>query len=90
VLVVVSVFLVSYVGLFDKIVGGSYVVIVDFGDFGGIFIGVEVIYCGVIVGKVDWLRFIDGGVFVDLRFERGMCVFCDIIVVVENCLVVGE
>jgi phospholipid/cholesterol/gamma-HCH transport system substrate-binding protein len=89
-LVAVSVLSASYVGLFDKIAGGSYVVTADFGDSGGIFTGAEVTYRGVTIGKVDRLRLTDGGVLVDLRLDRGSQVPRDTIAVVENRSAVGE
>ncbi len=89
-LVAVSVLSASYVGLFDKIAGGSYVVTADFGDSGGIFTGAEVTYRGVTVGKVDRLRLTDGGVLVDLRMHRGTEVPRDTLAVVENRSAVGE
>jgi phospholipid/cholesterol/gamma-HCH transport system substrate-binding protein len=89
-LVAVSVLSARYVGLFDKVAGGSYVVTADFGDSGGIFTGAEVTYRGVTVGKVDRLRLTDGGVLVDLRMHRGSQVPRDTLAVVENRSAVGE
>ena len=89
-LVAVSVLSARYVGLFDKVAGGSYVVTADFADSGGIFTGAEVTYRGVTVGKVDRLRLTDGGVLVDLRMHRGSQVPRDTLAVVENRSAVGE
>ncbi|MGN6302318.1 MAG: MCE family protein [Angustibacter sp.] len=89
-LVAVSVLSANYVGLFDKVAGGRYVVTADFGDSGGIFTGAEVTYRGVTIGKVDRLRLTDGGVLVDLRLDRGAHVPRDTVAVVENRSAVGE
>jgi phospholipid/cholesterol/gamma-HCH transport system substrate-binding protein len=89
-LVAVSVLSARYVGLFDRVAGGSYVVTADFADSGGIFTGAEVTYRGVTVGKVDRLRLTDGGVLVDLRMHRGSRVPRDTLAVVENRSAVGE
>ncbi len=89
-LVAVSVLSARYIGLFDKVAGGGYVVTADFGDSGGIFTGAEVTYRGVTVGSVDRLRLTDGGVLVDLRMHRGTQVPRDTIAVVENRSAVGE
>lgn len=89
-LLAVSVLSARYVGLFDKVAGGSYVVTADFGQSGGIFSGAEVTYRGVTVGRVDRLRLTDGGVLVDLRMNRGSRVPRDTLAVVENRSAVGE
>src|SRR3954447_15702439 len=86
----VSVLSAGYVGLFDKVAGGAYVVTADFADSGGIFSGAEVTYRGVSVGRVDRLRLTDGGVLVDLRLHRGSRVPRDTLAVVENRSAVGE
>lgn len=89
-LLAVSVLSAKYVGLFDRIAGGSYVVTADFADSGGIFTGAEVTYRGVTVGRVDRLRLTDGGVLVDLRMDRDARVPRDTEAVVENRSAVGE
>ncbi|HET8617124.1 MAG TPA: MCE family protein [Actinomycetales bacterium] len=89
-LVAVSVLSARYVGLFDRLAGGSYVVTADFADSGGIFRGAEVTYRGVTVGKVDRLRLTEGGVLVDLRMDSGSRVPRDTEAVVENRSAVGE
>ncbi|GAB3595836.1 MlaD family protein [Angustibacter peucedani] len=89
-LAAVSLLSARYVGLFDKVAGGSYVVTADFANSGGIFTGAEVTYRGVTVGKVDRLRLTDGGVLVDLRMDRGAEVPRDTLAVVENRSAVGE
>jgi phospholipid/cholesterol/gamma-HCH transport system substrate-binding protein len=89
-LVAVSVLSARYVGLFDRLAGGSYVVTADFADSGGIFDGAEVTYRGVTVGRVDRLRLTEGGVLVDLRMDRDTKVPQDSEAVVENRSAVGE
>jgi phospholipid/cholesterol/gamma-HCH transport system substrate-binding protein len=89
-LVAVSLLSARYVGLFDRLAGGSYVVTADFADSGGIFTGAEVTYRGVTVGRVDRLRLTDGGVLVDLRMDSGTRVPRDSEAVVENRSAVGE
>jgi phospholipid/cholesterol/gamma-HCH transport system substrate-binding protein len=89
-LVAVSLLSARYVGLFDRLAGGSYVVTADFADSGGIFSGAEVTYRGVTIGRVDRLRLTDGGVLVDLRLDRDSRVPRDSAAVVENRSAVGE
>lgn len=89
-LVAVSVLSARYVGLFDRVAGGSYVVTADFADSGGIFTGAEVTYRGVTIGKVDRLRLTEGGVLVDLRMDADSRVPRDSEAVVENRSAVGE
>ncbi|MFL6100240.1 MAG: MCE family protein [Actinomycetales bacterium] len=79
-----------YVGLGDKLFGGSYVVTADFADSGGIFSGAEVTYRGVQVGRVDRLRLTPGGVLVDLRLDKGTRVPTDAKAVVADRSAVGE
>ena len=67
----VAILSASYVGLTDKIAGGSYVVSADLAQSGGIFVGAEVTYRGVTVGKVEALRLSGDGVAVDARLDRG-------------------
>ena len=70
-LVAVSVLSARYVGLFDKVAGGSYVVTADFGDSGGIFTGAEVTYRGVRVGQVSAMHLTREGVDVVLAIDKG-------------------
>jgi len=86
----VSVLSASYVGLTDKVLGGSYVVSADLADSGGIFVGAEVTYRGVTVGSVEGLRLNGDGVLVDARLDRGTEVPADTRAVVENRSAVGE
>lgn len=86
----VSLLSARYVGLWDRLVGGQYVVSADFADSGGIFVGSEVSYRGVQVGRVEKLRLSRDGVVVDARIRRGVRIPKDTVVVVENRSAVGE
>lgn len=88
--VLVAVLSANYVGLTDKIAGGSYVVSADLAQSGGIFVGAEVTYRGVTVGKVETMRLSGDGVVVDARLDRGTEVPKDARAVVENRSAVGE
>ena len=89
-LVTVSVLSARYVGLYDRVAGGQYVVSADFAESGGIFVGSEVSYRGVQVGRVERLRLSDDGVIVDARIRRGVQIPKDTVAVVENRSAVGE
>ncbi|HET8593773.1 MAG TPA: MlaD family protein [Intrasporangium sp.] len=86
----VAVLSAGYVGLTDRILGGSYRVSADLAQSGGIFVGAEVTYRGVTVGKVEGLRLSRDGVLVDARLDRGTEVPKDTRAVVENRSAVGE
>jgi phospholipid/cholesterol/gamma-HCH transport system substrate-binding protein len=89
-LVTVSVLSARYVGLYDRVAGGQFHVTADFAQSGGIFVGSEVSYRGVTVGRVDDLRLSKDGVIVDTKIERGVSIPKDTKVVVENRSAVGE
>jgi phospholipid/cholesterol/gamma-HCH transport system substrate-binding protein len=89
-LVTVSVLSARFVGLTDRVMGGTYLVAADFADSGGIFKGSEATYRGVTVGKVEALRLKKGGVLVQVRFDRGTQIPRNTIAVVENRSAVGE
>ena len=89
-LVTVSVLSARYVGLYDRVVGGQYHVSADFEQSGGIFVGSEVSYRGVTVGRVADLRLSKDGVVVDAKIQRGVVIPKDTKVVVENRSAVGE
>ena len=89
-LVTVSILSARFVGLTDRIMGGTYLVSADFADSGGIFQGSEATYRGVTVGKVEALRLDKGGVLVRVRFNRGTKIPKDTLAVVENRSAVGE
>ncbi len=79
-----------YIGLTDALLGGTYVVSADLAESGGIFVGAEVTYRGVTVGRVEQLRLEGDGVVVDARLDRGTEVPRDTRAVVENRSAVGE
>jgi phospholipid/cholesterol/gamma-HCH transport system substrate-binding protein len=89
-LVTVSVLSARYVGLYDRVAGGQYHVSADLAQSGGVFVGSEVTYRGVTVGRVDGLRLSRDGVIVDARIQRGVRIPRDTRVVVENRSAVGE
>jgi phospholipid/cholesterol/gamma-HCH transport system substrate-binding protein len=89
-LVTVAILSAEYVGLYDRVAGGQYHVTADFEQSGGIFVGSEVSYRGVTVGRVDDLRLSEDGVVVDARIQRGVEIPKDTRVVVENRSAVGE
>jgi phospholipid/cholesterol/gamma-HCH transport system substrate-binding protein len=89
-LVTVSVLSARYVGLYDQVAGGQYHVSADFEQSGGIFVGSEVTYRGVTVGRVDNLKLSKDGVVVDAKIQRGVVIPKDTKVVVENRSAVGE
>jgi phospholipid/cholesterol/gamma-HCH transport system substrate-binding protein len=89
-LVTVAILSARYVGLGDRLLGGTYLVTADFAQSGGIFVGSEVTYRGVRVGRVERLRLDPTGVLVDARLDRGTQVPRDTVAVVENRSAVGE
>lgn len=89
-LVTVSLLSARYVGLYDRVAGGQYHVSAEFAESGGIFVGSEVSYRGVTVGRVDGLRLSRDGVVVDAKIKRGVRIPKDTRVVVENRSAVGE
>jgi len=89
-LVTVSILSARFVGLTDKIMGGTYLVSADFADSGGIFKGSEATYRGITVGTVEALKLKKNGVLVQVRFNRGIQIPKDTIAVVENRSAVGE
>jgi phospholipid/cholesterol/gamma-HCH transport system substrate-binding protein len=89
-LVTVAVLSTKYVGLYDRVLGGHYHVSADFAQSGGIFVGSEVTYRGVTVGRVDKLALSKDGVLVDAKINRGVTIPKDTKVVVENRSAVGE
>jgi phospholipid/cholesterol/gamma-HCH transport system substrate-binding protein len=89
-LLTASVLSANYVGLYDRLAGGQIHVTADFAESGGIFVGSEVSYRGVQVGRVESLRLSKDGVLVDAKLERGTQVPEDTVAVVENRSAVGE
>lgn len=60
----------NYVGLGDRLLGGTYTISADFPDSGGIFPNAEVTYRGVQVGRVGELHLLPNGVRVDLVIDK--------------------
>ena len=89
-LVTVSILSARFVGLTDKILGGTYLVSADLADSGGIFKGSEATYRGITVGKVEALALKKDGVLVQVRLNRGTEIPKDTQAVVENRSAVGE
>lgn len=89
-LVTASILSSKYVGLWDRVLGGQYVVSADFAQSGGIFTGAEVSYRGVQVGRVHDLALSKDGVLVKAKINRGVKIPKDTRVVVENRSAVGE
>lgn len=86
----VSILSASYVGLTERVLGGGPTVAVDLGSSGGIFVGSEVTYRGLRVGRVSDLTLTEDGVRVHARLDRGTEVPRDTRAVVENRSAVGE
>lgn len=86
----VSILSASYIGLTERVLGGGPVVVADLGASGGIFVGSEVTYRGVRVGRVADLTLTQDGVRVHAQLDRGTEVPKDTRAVVENRSAVGE
>ncbi len=87
---------ISYVGAkyaqLDRLFADeTYTVSADLPESGGIFVGAEVTYRGVSVGRVEDLRLNDGGVYADLGIENGQdTIPSDVVAVVANRSAIGE
>ncbi|MEU4714127.1 MCE family protein [Micromonospora purpureochromogenes] len=81
---------VRYVGVGDRLLGGSYVVHMDLTRAGGIFPNAPVTYRGVPVGKVTAVALHGDGVRADLRLQRDVRVPDDLRAVVAQRSAVGE
>ena len=79
-----------YVGLTERVLGFGPTVVADLEASGGIFVGSEVSYRGVQVGRVTELELAPDGVRVHARLDRGARVPADTRAVVENRSAVGE
>jgi phospholipid/cholesterol/gamma-HCH transport system substrate-binding protein len=79
-----------YVGLGDRIIGGTYLVHADFDEAGGIFTNAPVTYRGVPVGRVKGVRLHGNEVRVDLHLDRGTRVPVNARAVVAQRSAVGE
>lgn len=89
-LVTVSILSAKYVGLTERLLGGGAQISASFAQSGGIFVGSEVTYRGVKVGRVSGLELLKDGVLVQAQLDRGATVPKDTRAVVENRSAVGE
>lgn len=89
-IVTVSILSANYIGLTERILGGGPTFSASFGQSGGIFVGSEVTYRGVAVGRVSGLKLEKDGVLVQAQLKRGTEVPRDTLAVVENRSAVGE
>lgn len=79
-----------YVGLGDRLFGGSYAVAMDLPVAGGIFPNAPVAYRGVPIGRVAAVTLAGDGVRVTLRIDRDVRVPADLRAVVAQRSAVGE
>ncbi|KGN33777.1 mammalian cell entry protein [Knoellia sinensis KCTC 19936] len=86
----VSILSANYVGLTQRLLGGGAEFSASFAQSGGIFVGSEVTYRGVKVGRVTGLELEKDGVLVQAQLDRGAEVPKDTKAVVENRSAVGE
>ena len=89
-IVAVSILSANYIGLTERILGGGPEIKASFAQSGGIFVGSEVTYRGVKVGRVSGLELEKDGVLVVAQLDRGAEVPKDTRAVVENRSAVGE
>ncbi|QIK76716.1 MCE family protein [Nocardioides piscis] len=80
----------AYLGLVDKVLGRGFVAHVELPNSGGVFIGSEVTYRGVKIGKVDDMTVHEGGLRLDLALEDEAKVPENSEVFVHNLSAVGE
>ncbi len=96
VFVLITLIGVSYVGaryaqLDRMITDDTYTVSADMAESGGIFVGAEVTYRGIQVGRVEGLRLSSSGVFVEMGIQNEENdIPSDVIAVVANRSAVGE
>jgi phospholipid/cholesterol/gamma-HCH transport system substrate-binding protein len=80
----------SYLGLVDKVTGRGLSVHADLPTSGGLFVGSEVTYRGVKVGKVSGMDVTPSGVRVTLALQEGTRIPADSPFYVHNLSAVGE
>ena len=80
----------SYLGFIDRLLGRGVHVHVDLPRSSGLFVGSEVTYRGLKVGKVAAMHVTNGGVRADLALEEGTRIPLDAPVYVHNLSAVGE
>ena len=80
----------SYLGIVDRILGRGMTIHATLPGSGGLFVGSEVTYRGVKVGKVSRMDVIPSGVRVDVALQQGTRVPKSSAVYVHNLSAVGE
>jgi phospholipid/cholesterol/gamma-HCH transport system substrate-binding protein len=80
----------SYLGFVDRVLGRGFTVHATLPASGGLFVGSEVTYRGVKVGKVSGMDVIPSGVRVDLALKEGTRIPRSSPVFVHNLSAVGE
>lgn len=80
----------SYLGVVDKVLGRGYTVDVSLPGSGGLYVGSEVDYRGVKVGKVSGMQLTRSGARAVLSLEEGTRIPRDAQVQVHNLSAVGE
>jgi phospholipid/cholesterol/gamma-HCH transport system substrate-binding protein len=80
----------SYLGLVDKVLDKGVDIHATLPRSAGLFVGSEVTYRGLKVGKVEGMRVTDDGVRLDLALEEGTRIPVDSPMYVHNLSAVGE
>jgi phospholipid/cholesterol/gamma-HCH transport system substrate-binding protein len=80
----------SYLGIVDRVLGRGTTVHASLPASGGLFVGSEVTYRGVKVGKVSGMHVIPSGVRLDLALKEGTRIPTSSKVFVHNLSAVGE
>ena len=80
----------SYLGFVDRILGRGYTIHALLPTSGGLFVGSEVTYRGVKVGKVSGMHVHGQGLEVDLAMQDGTRIPTDSEIYVHNLSAVGE
>lgn len=80
----------SYFGIVDRVLGRESNVAIDLPSSGGLYVGSEVDYLGVQVGKVTGMQLTRSGVHVTVQLQPGTHIPKDSTVKVQNLSAVGE
>lgn len=80
----------SYLGIVDRVLGRGTTVHASLPASGGLFVGSEVTYRGVKVGKVSGMHVVPSGVRLDLALKEGTRIPASSKVFVHNLSAVGE
>lgn len=80
----------TYLGVVDRLLGRGLTVHATLPESGGLFVGSEVTYRGVKVGKVSAMEPTRAGVRMDLALEEGTRIPADAPMYVHNLSAVGE